>query len=55
MVSRLMPEATRDEDHPERLVSAGQLIPGAEVRVDPDSLEDVPTGSRVSCGSAHRR
>ena len=47
VVSRLMPEAHRDEDHPERLVSAGQLIPGAEVRVvDPNTLDDVPTGEQ---------
>ena len=32
-------------DHPERLVSAGRPIPGVEVRiVDPESLEDLPTG-----------
>ena len=36
-------------DHPERLVSAGRLIPQAEMRVvDPESLEDVP--SRASHG-----
>jgi acyl-CoA synthetase (AMP-forming)/AMP-acid ligase II len=45
VITHLMPEAHRDEAHPERLVSAGQCIPGAEVRVvDPDTLEDVPTG-----------
>ena len=38
VVSRLMPEAHRDPDHHERLVSAGQLVPGAEVRVvDPNT------------------
>ena len=45
VITHLMPEAHRDADHPERLVSAGQPIPGAEVRVvDPGTLEDVPTG-----------
>ena len=45
VITHLMPEAHRDPDHPERLVSAGQPIPGAEVRVvDPGTLEDVPTG-----------
>jgi acyl-CoA synthetase (AMP-forming)/AMP-acid ligase II len=45
VITHLMPEAHRDPDHPERLVSAGQPIPGAEVRVvDPATLEDVPTG-----------
>ena len=45
VITHLMPDAHRDADHPERLVSAGQPIPGAEVRVvDPGTLEDVPTG-----------
>ncbi len=45
VITHLMPEAHRDADHPERLVSAGRPIPGAEVRVvDPGTLEDVPTG-----------
>ncbi len=45
VITHLMPEAHRDADHPERLVSAGQPIPGAEVRVvDPGTLEDVPVG-----------
>ena len=45
VITHLLPEAHRDAGHPERLVSAGQCIPGAEVRVvDPDTLEDVPTG-----------
>ena len=45
VITHLMPEAHRDADHPERLVSAGQCLPGAEVRVvDPETLEDVPTG-----------
>jgi acyl-CoA synthetase (AMP-forming)/AMP-acid ligase II len=45
VITHLMPDAHRDADHPERLVSAGQPIPGAEVRVvDPVTLADVPTG-----------
>lgn len=37
--------AHRDEAHPERLVSAGKVIPGAEVRVvDPATLQDVAAG-----------
>ena len=45
VITHLMPEAHRDTEHPERLVSAGQCIPGAEVRVvDPETLVDVPTG-----------
>ena len=42
VITHLLPEAHRDEAHPERLVSAGQCIPGAEVKVvDPESLEEV--------------
>jgi len=45
VISHLLPAAHRDEQHPERLLSAGTPIPGAEVRVvDPDNLTDVPTG-----------
>ena len=45
VITHLLPEAHRDDAHPERLVSAGQLIPGAEVKVvDPESLEEVGTG-----------
>ncbi|GBE63592.1 long-chain-fatty-acid--CoA ligase [Mycobacterium sp. MFM001] len=45
VISHLMPDAHRDESHPERLVSAGTLIPNAELRVvNPDTLADVPTG-----------
>jgi acyl-CoA synthetase (AMP-forming)/AMP-acid ligase II len=45
VVTHLMPEAHRDHDHPERMVSAGRLIPKAEVRVvDPTTLRDVPAG-----------
>jgi len=31
VATHLMPEAHRDNDHPERLVSAGQPIPGVEL------------------------
>jgi len=45
VITHLLPDAHRDADHPERLVSAGRLIPEAEIRVvDPESLEDVPEG-----------
>ena len=45
VLTHLMPEAHRDAEHPERLVSAGQCIPEVDVRVvDPGTLEDVPTG-----------
>ncbi|MGZ4493802.1 MAG: long-chain-fatty-acid--CoA ligase [Nocardioides sp.] len=45
VITHLMPEAHRDAAHPERLVSAGQPIPEAELRVvDPASLEDVAVG-----------
>jgi acyl-CoA synthetase (AMP-forming)/AMP-acid ligase II len=45
VATHLMPEAHRDEAHPERLVSAGQPLPGVEVRiVDPATLEDRPVG-----------
>ena len=45
VISHLMPDAHRDASHPERLVSAGKLIPGAELRVvDPDTLDELPTG-----------
>jgi acyl-CoA synthetase (AMP-forming)/AMP-acid ligase II len=45
VVTHLMPDAHRDLDHPDRLVSAGRLIPGAELRVvDPGTLREVPTG-----------
>jgi len=46
VISRLMPEDHR-ADNEERLVSAGTLVPGAEVRVvNPDTLEDVPAGEQ---------
>ncbi len=45
VITLLDDAAHRDETHPERLVSAGKPIPGAEVRiVDPATLEDVPSG-----------
>jgi len=47
VISHLLPDAHRTEDRPERLTSAGTLVPNAEVRVvDPDTLEDVPTGEQ---------
>ncbi len=47
VISHLLPEAHRAQDHPERLSSAGTLVPGAEVRVvDPYTLEDVPAGEQ---------
>ena len=45
VITHLLPDAHRDAEHPERLVSAGQPIPGCEVRiVDPGTLEDLPIG-----------
>jgi len=45
VITHLLPDAHRDDAHPERLVSAGRLIPQAELKVvDPESLEEVPTG-----------
>lgn len=47
VISHLMPEVHRDAEHPERLVSAGQLIPNAELRVsDPDTGDELPTGQQ---------
>ncbi|WP_460354430.1 long-chain-fatty-acid--CoA ligase [Mycobacterium sp. ZZG] len=47
VISHLLPEAHRDPGKEERLSSAGTLVPNAEVRVvDPDTLEDVPTGAQ---------
>ncbi len=47
VISHLMPEAHRAHDHPERLMSAGTLVPNAEVRVaDPNTLEEVPSGEQ---------
>lgn len=46
VISRLMPEDHRSGNE-ERMVSAGTLVPGAELRVvDPDTGEDVPTGEQ---------
>jgi acyl-CoA synthetase (AMP-forming)/AMP-acid ligase II len=45
VATHLLPEAHRDAEHPERLLSAGQPVPGVEVRiVDPGTLEDLPVG-----------
>jgi acyl-CoA synthetase (AMP-forming)/AMP-acid ligase II len=47
VISHLLPEAHRAQDHPERLSSAGTLVPNAEVRVvDPYTLEDASTGEQ---------
>ena len=45
VITHLMPPEHRDAEHPERLVSAGRCIPGAELKVvDPVTLEERPTG-----------
>jgi len=45
VITHLLPEAHRDEEHPERLLSAGTVLPEAECRVvDVETLEDVATG-----------
>jgi acyl-CoA synthetase (AMP-forming)/AMP-acid ligase II len=45
VATHLMPDAHRDTSHPERLVSAGQPIPGMELKiVDTASLEELPVG-----------
>lgn len=45
VATHLMPDEHRDTEHPERLVSAGRCLPGVELRiVDPETLEDLPTG-----------
>ncbi len=45
VITHLLPDAHRDAEHPERLISAGQCVPDTEVRVvDPGSLQDVATG-----------
>ena len=55
VITNLLPDAHRDTEHPERLLSAGQAIQEAEVRVvDPDTLEDVRSGRPASSGSGHR-
>jgi acyl-CoA synthetase (AMP-forming)/AMP-acid ligase II len=45
VATHLLADAHRDVEHPERLTSAGQPIPGMELKiVDPISLKEVPTG-----------
>ncbi len=45
VITHLMPPEHRDTEHPERLVSAGRCIPGAELKVvDPVTLEELPVG-----------
>jgi acyl-CoA synthetase (AMP-forming)/AMP-acid ligase II len=45
VITTLRPEAHRGSEHPERLLSAGQVIDEAEVRVvDPETLAEVPIG-----------
>lgn len=45
VATHLLADAHHDDAHPERLVSAGQPIPGCEVRiVDPATLEDLAVG-----------
>ncbi|MGD9959063.1 long-chain-fatty-acid--CoA ligase [Nocardioides sp.] len=45
VATHLLPAAHRDPGHPERLVSAGQPLPGCELRiVDPVTLQDLPVG-----------
>lgn len=47
VISHLLPEAHRDPGREERLSSAGTLVPNAELCVvDPDTLEEVPTGQQ---------
>jgi acyl-CoA synthetase (AMP-forming)/AMP-acid ligase II len=45
VITHLLPEAHRDPDHPERLMSAGTVLPEAECRVvDVVTGEDAPVG-----------
>ncbi|MGH3723237.1 MAG: AMP-binding protein [Mycobacterium sp.] len=45
VIAALSPDAQRDPAHPERQLSTGKPVPGAEIRVvDPDTGEDVPAG-----------
>jgi acyl-CoA synthetase (AMP-forming)/AMP-acid ligase II len=47
VAAHLLPDAHRDPEHPERLVSAGQPLPGCELRiVDHATLQDLPTGEQ---------
>ncbi|MGH3360085.1 MAG: long-chain-fatty-acid--CoA ligase [Nocardioidaceae bacterium] len=46
VITHLLPEAHHQDEHPERLLSAGTLLPGAELRVvDPATLRDVEPGT----------
>lgn len=46
VITHLLPEAHEQTEHPERLLSAGTLLPGAEVRVvDPATMRDVGPGT----------
>jgi acyl-CoA synthetase (AMP-forming)/AMP-acid ligase II len=45
VITHLLPAEHRDAEHPERLLSAGTVLPEAELRVvDPVTGRDVPTG-----------
>lgn len=45
VATHLLPVDHTDPEHPERLMSAGQAVPGVELRiVDPATLQDRPTG-----------
>ena len=45
VITHLLPDAHHDAEHPERLMSAGTVIPEGEVRVvDPETGKDAPTG-----------
>jgi len=45
VITHLLPEAHHDAEHPERLMSAGTVIPEGQVRVvDPETGKDAPTG-----------
>lgn len=45
VITHLLPEAHKDPEHPERLLSAGTCVPGTSVKVvDAATLEEVPTG-----------
>ncbi len=45
VITHLLPEAHYDQEHPERLKSAGTLIPEAELKVvDPESGKEAATG-----------
>ena len=45
VITHLLPDAHHDQEHPERLASAGTVLPEAQVRVvDPESGKEAPTG-----------